>query len=48
MASLCSTLPSVINAAQVVQTPEQQELGNTTPAASAAASTVLSGLQENV
>ena len=34
------TTGPLIRAAQVVQTPEQQELGRVTPAASAAASTV--------
>jgi hypothetical protein len=45
MASGWCTLPWVSKAAQVVHTPEQQELGNGTPAASAAASTVWSSLQ---
>ena len=40
IASDCSTDPLLRRAAQVVQTPEQQELGSITPAASAAAKTV--------
>jgi hypothetical protein len=48
MASGWCTVPSVTTAAQVVQTPEQQELGNGTPAASAAANTVCSLLHWKV
>ena len=36
MQSTCSTCPSITLAAQVVQTPELQELGNSIPAALAA------------
>jgi hypothetical protein len=48
MASGWWTLPLVSLAAQVVQTPEQQELGSGTPAASAAESTVWSARQAKV
>jgi hypothetical protein len=48
MASGWFTLPLVRRAAQVVHTPEQQELGSGTPAASAAASTVWSARQEKL
>jgi hypothetical protein len=45
MASGWCTVPLFRRAAQVVQTPEQQELGSSTPAASAADSTVWSERQ---
>jgi hypothetical protein len=48
MASGWCTVPLRSRAAQVVHTPEQQELGRGTPAASAAPSTVWSLRQEKL